>query len=70
MTRRRLFKIALATAVALAGSGSGLAVETVRVTLGGVRARVRVPRDLLVKIQRRTRPLDPTELTKTHDLAG
>ena len=31
---------------------------------------LRAPADLLARIRRRTRPLDPDELTEDHDLAG
>ncbi len=60
MNRRRFLGWAAALAAAWALGRKGLALAP----------RPRVSRDILARIRRKTRPLDPRRIQGPHDLAG
>jgi hypothetical protein len=70
MTRRQLLRI---LAGAFAGAAAALAGATVAGLAGArdvVRRTTTVSSDILRRIHRRTRPLDPSQLERNDDLAG
>ena len=70
MNRRGFLRaVARGGAVVLAVA-AGVAVPAARSLWVAAGEKVRAPADLLARLRRNTRPLDPAELHEPHDLAG
>ncbi len=70
MKRRDLLKAISAGGALLAAAVLGGSVPVVACLHEAAGRAARVPHDILARIRRRTRPLDPTRLDTDHDLAG
>jgi hypothetical protein len=70
VTRRQLLHLGLVTAALAAGAGLVAAGPVARRLLAAGHRSMHAPADLLARIRRRTRPLDPTTFHQPHDLAG
>ncbi len=70
MKRRELLRTLASTGLLVGATVAGWTAPALAGMRTLARRSARVPADLLARIHRRTRPLDPDSLEKEHDLAG